>query len=85
MKKWKNVIAIGLIAITMLSCATAFGGTVTAYQRTKPKAGEPSRQIRVAALMGDILLGPVAVIVDFVTGAIYVPEKITLYNKVYKK
>lgn len=75
MKKMKNVIAIVLVAIMMSSCATVFGGKVTAYQKTKPKAGEQQRQVRVGALIADILLFWPGAIVDFATGAIYKPQK----------
>lgn len=71
----KNVIAIVLVAIMMSSCATVFGGKVTAYQKTKPKAGEQQRQVRVGALIADILLFWPGAIVDFATGAIYKPQK----------
>tara|TARA_B110000093_G_C12725591_1_gene308092 strand:+ start:430 stop:657 length:228 start_codon:yes stop_codon:yes gene_type:complete len=75
MKKMKNVITIGLVAIMMSSCATVFGGKVTAYQKTKPLAGEQQRDVRVGALIADILLFWPGVIVDFATGAIYKPQK----------
>ena len=75
MKKMKNVIAIGLVAIMMSSCATVFGGKVTAYQKTKPLAGVQQRDVRVGALIADILLFWPWVIVDFATGAIYKPQK----------
>jgi PBP1b-binding outer membrane lipoprotein LpoB len=75
MKKMKNLIAIGLVAIMMSSCATVFGGKVTAHQKTKPKAGEEQRQVRVVALIADILLFWPGAIVDFATGAIYKPQK----------
>ena len=71
----KNVIAIGLVAIMMSSCATVFGGKVTTYQKTKPKAGEQQRQVRAGALIADILLFWPGAIVDFATGAIYKPQK----------
>ena len=75
MKKMKNVIVIGLVAIMMSSCATVFGGKVTDYQRTRPAAGEPTREIRAGALIADILLFWPGVIVDFATGAIYKPKR----------
>lgn len=75
MKKMKSVIAIGLVAIMMSSCATVFGGKVTAQQKTKPAAGEQQREVRVVALIADILLFAPALIVDFATGAIYKPHK----------
>lgn len=75
MKKMKNAIAIGLIVIMMSSCATVFGGKVTAYQKTTPVAGEQQRPVRVVALIADILLFWPGTIVDFATGAIYRPKK----------
>jgi hypothetical protein len=54
------------------SCATIAGGKVTTYQRTKPKAGEPQRQIKVGALICDVVFwGGAGLIIDFATGAIY--------------
>lgn len=72
-KKITNVMAIMLIAITMSSCATIFGGPVSSCQRTKPAAGEPARTVRAGALIADILLFWPGAIVDFATGAIYKP------------
>ena len=74
MKKIKNVFVVGLVAIIFSSCATVFGGRVTAYQKTKPKVGEQQREIRVVALIADILLFLPGTIVDFATGAIYKPK-----------
>ena len=74
MKKMKNVIAVALVAIMLSSCATVFGGKVTAHQKTKPKAGEQQREVRVVALIADILLFLPGTIVDFATGAIYKPK-----------
>ncbi|WP_206285881.1 hypothetical protein [Yeosuana marina] len=75
MKKMKNVIAIGFVAIMMSSCATVFGGRVTAHQKTKPAAGDQQREVRVVALIADIVLFAPGLIVDFATGAIYKPGK----------
>ena len=75
MKKMKSVIAIAMVALMMTSCATVFGGKVSAYQKTKPKAGEEQRQVRAGALIADILLFWPGAIVDFATGAIYKPKK----------
>ena len=74
MKKMKKVIAIGLAAIMMSSCATVFGGRVSSYQKTKPVAGEEQRSVRVVALIADIVLFVPGLIVDFATGAIYKPK-----------
>tara|TARA_R110002096_G_scaffold409122_1_gene608410 strand:+ start:430 stop:657 length:228 start_codon:yes stop_codon:yes gene_type:complete len=75
MRKMRKVIAIGFIAIMMTSCATVFGGKVTAQQKRKPAPGEQQRQVRAGALIADILLFAPGLIVDFATGAIYKPEK----------
>lgn len=74
MKKVTKLIAIGIIALTMTNCATVFGGKVSEYQKTKPMPGEPQREIRVGALVADILLFWPGAIVDFATGAIYKPQ-----------
>lgn len=65
--------AIVLAVTTMTSCATVFGGKVSECQRTKPAAGEPARQVRVGALIANILLFTPGLIVDFATGAAYKP------------
>ena len=75
MKKFRKVIAIGFIALMMTSCATVFGGKVTAHQKKKPVPGEQQRQVRVGALIADIILFAPGLIVDFATGAIYKPQK----------
>lgn len=75
MKKVTKLVAIGIIALTMTNCATVFGGKVTEYQKTKPQAGEKQREVRVVALVADILLFWPGAIVDFATGAIYKPQR----------
>jgi UPF0716 family protein affecting phage T7 exclusion len=65
--------AIALVVTSLTSCASVFGGKVSECQRTKPAAGAPARQVRVGALIADILLFTPGVIVDFATGAIYKP------------
>ena len=75
MHKLRQVIAFALIATTLSSCATVFGGRITDYQRTKPLPGQQQREVRVAALILDIVLvGALGVVVDFATGAIYKPS-----------
>ena len=75
MKKVTKLLAIGLIALTMTNCATVFGGKVTAYQKTIPAPGQQQREVRVGALIADILLFWPGTIVDFATGAIYKPKR----------
>ena len=75
MSKITKVIAVGLIAIMFSSCATVFGGNVSKHQKTKPGPGELQREVRVAALIADIILFWPGAIVDFATGAIYKPKK----------
>ena len=75
MRKIKKILAVGLAAIMLSSCATIFGGPVSTYQKTKPGPGEPQREVRVIALIADIILFTPAVIVDFATGAIYRPKQ----------
>ena len=74
MKKLTKVVAIGLIALSMSSCATLFGGKVTQYQKTKPGPGEPKREIRVVPLLADLIIFLPSLLVDFATGAIYKPQ-----------
>lgn len=72
-KKIFNVAAGILVAATLSSCATVFGGQISECQRTKPALGEPARAVRGGALIADILLFWPGAIVDFATGAIYKP------------
>lgn len=71
--------------MSMTSCATLFGGQVSECQRTKPAAGQPQREVRVGALVADILLFAPSAIVDFATGAIYKPcttKKVSQLKKI---
>lgn len=68
-----NLLAMLLIVATLSSCATVFGGRVTQCQRTRPAAGQPTREIRAVALIADVLLFWPGAVVDFATGAIYKP------------
>ena len=65
--------AIFLVITSLTSCATVFGGKVSECQRTKPAEGQPARQVRVGALIANILLFTPGLIVDFATGAAYKP------------
>ena len=74
--KIKSTVAL-LLAVSILStsCATILGGSRTTYQVTKPKDGEPQRQVRAGYIIADVLLtGALGIIIDFATGAIYKPE-----------
>lgn len=77
MKNTKKVVLMALATLclsgSLSSCATLFGGHVTEYQRLKPTAGQPQRQVRPVALIADILFWP-SLFVDFGTGAIYKPQ-----------
>ncbi len=68
----KSILAIGIIS-SLSSCATVFGGRITASQKRAPHRGQPAREIRVGALIADVLLFWPGTIVDFATGAIYKP------------
>jgi PBP1b-binding outer membrane lipoprotein LpoB len=71
----KSMIALVLVAAMLSSsCATILGGPVSASQKRKPKPGEPQREVRVLALIADLILFAPGTIVDFATGAIYKPE-----------
>jgi hypothetical protein len=63
------------LAGTMLfsSCATIFGGKVSDCQKTKPTAGQPARQVRVGALILDILIFWPGAVIDFADNSIYKP------------
>ncbi|MDB5240377.1 MAG: hypothetical protein JWP57_1002, partial [Spirosoma sp.] len=51
-------------------------------QKQRPVAGEPSRPVRVGALIADILLFPlISLPVDFATGAIYQPRGVVATQK----
>jgi len=71
----KKVVALCFATLMLTSCASVFGGKVTDYQKTKPAAGEKQREVRVGALIADILLFWPGAVVDFATGAIYKPQK----------
>ncbi|MDU8885730.1 hypothetical protein RXV94_06130 [Yeosuana sp. MJ-SS3] len=75
MKKFSKFLAVLLMTLMLTNCATIFGGKVTQYQKTKPADGEPQRNVRVVALIADIVLFWPGAIVDFATGAIYKPQK----------
>ncbi|GAA4000514.1 hypothetical protein GCM10022408_09500 [Hymenobacter fastidiosus] len=74
MKQLRQFVIIALATAALSSCATVFGGPVTTYQKTKPAAGQPQRDIRVGALVADILLFWPGAVIDFATGAIYKPQ-----------
>ncbi len=75
MEKSRNTLAIGFAVLLLSGCATLFGGPVTEDQIRKPEPGEQKREVRIGALIADIILFPPALIVDFATDAIYKPKK----------
>ena len=75
MKKILKAALICFFAVSMTGCATVFGGPVSKYQKTKPLPGQPQREVRVGALIADIILFLPGTIVDFATGAIYKPKQ----------
>lgn len=79
MNKVFRFLLMALMMVYMFSCATIRDGHVTTYQRTKPRPGEPMRQIKVGAFIWDIILwGGAGVIIDFATGAIYKPDPVEM-------
>ena len=75
MKKIFQIITVVALATVASGCATILGGPISTYQRTKPAAGNPQREIRVGALIADLLLFWPGAVVDFATGAIYKPAR----------
>jgi len=78
MKKIKTKILafLFLLLIILPSCATVIYHSegIGQCQKTKPAKGQPAREIRVLALVADILwCAPVFIPIDFITRAIYKP------------
>lgn len=76
-KSKKTLIVLLFVMIIANSCGTILGGKISQCQKTKPLPGQPSREIRIGALIGDIIfLAPyITIPVDFATGGIYKPCK----------
>ncbi|TXE12075.1 hypothetical protein FUA26_08410 [Seonamhaeicola algicola] len=74
MKKVAKLIVIKCLSLTFTNCATILGGPINSHQKTKPAPGQPQRDVRVVALIADIVLFLPGTIVDFATGAIYKPH-----------
>jgi hypothetical protein len=75
MKKYLSYVLIFIYALNITSCATLVNGPVSSYQKTKPKAGEPRRKIKVIPFIVDCLFYGFPLIIDFSTGAIYKDKK----------
>ncbi|QMW04887.1 hypothetical protein [Spirosoma foliorum] len=79
MKSLKKITALALATLTLsgslTSCATVFGGRITEHQKRKPLPGEIQREVRVGALIADVLLFWPGAVIDFATGAIYKPQR----------
>ncbi len=71
-----QVAVVSCYVLVLSGCATIFGGPRTSYQVTKPVDGQPQRQVRVGALIADILLFFPGMAIDFATGAIYKPAPV---------
>ena len=89
MKSLKKFTLLALSAIVLAgslsSCATVFGGRITESQKRKPLPGEQQRQVRAGALIADILLFWPGTLIDFATGAIYKPQRSTVSQQVPAK
>ena len=72
-KSMKRMAILALMPMVFASCATVFGGKVSMCQRHRPSPKEPTRKIRVVALVADIVLWWPGLGIDFLTGAIYRP------------
>lgn len=72
MKKLICIFGIGA-CLTFSSCATVFGGRISDCQRTKPLPGQPARQVRIVALVADIIIFWPGAVIDFADNAIYTP------------
>lgn len=76
MKKVSIFLCSLILLFEMTSCATIVGGKVSASQKVKPGPGEPTRQVKVGALLADIFFfGGAGLIIDFATNAIYKPTE----------
>ena len=73
-----------LIILSNMSCALVFGGPITPCQKIKPAPGQPQREVRVGALIADIIFGLIPSVVDFATGAIYKPCRNTNSTSTHK-
>ena len=74
MRKLISFLLLAVLLINTTSCATIMGGQVNNYQKTKPQPGQPQREIRVGALLCDVIFwGGAGVLIDFATCAIYKP------------
>lgn len=74
MRNITKFVVIAVFSVILTGCATVFGGPITQYQKTTPAPGQPQREVRVGALIADILLFWPGAVVDFATGAIYKPQ-----------
>ena len=67
MKKVAVLFCALVLMFEMTSCATIVGGKVTTSQKIKPGPGEPVRQVKVGALLADIIFfGGAGLIIDLV-------------------
>lgn len=74
MRKLTFVLCISTALLLNTSCATILEGQRTEYQKTKPKKGEPKRQIRLGYFWLELLFCEPCLLIDWATGAIYMTE-----------
>lgn len=73
MQKVFLLLSLLLVFMCGSGCGTIFGGKISQCQQTKPVPPQPKREIRVAALIGDLVVGALPLAIDFATGGIYKP------------
>ena len=73
MKKLILSIAVVAVLISNSGCGTIFGGHIGECQKTKSPKGQPGRQVRGWALVFDGGLFGIPLIVDLITGGLYMP------------
>ena len=83
MKKSNQFIAVLLLTVFFSSCATVFGGPITAHLKTKPLPGEQERDVRIVALVVDIILFWPGAVVDLQLEPFINPNKLKNSFKSY--
>ena len=71
-----KIACLGTVLIMFNSCGTLLSGRVEACQKRKPTVGH--REINPLVFLADVPLFPIALPIDFYTGAIY--KRCTFYE-----